>query len=242
MHPYRMQTLITQRGKEQIANVTQRNSIYQTIDSLRRAGLIAIRETSQANRRPERTIYEATEHGRLTLRSWVRTGLSTLAREYPEFPAVLATLYGVEGPADLAILIGARIEALKSRLISLERPVHGVPRLFLLEGEYMAAMVRAECKWLRAVAADLQSGRLEFPTQAEMLEIASNLGPPSANAVRKYARELQASSLTTRATQAQRKITLAESRGTDLATKKAYKHARVSKKQSARGKKSPPFR
>ena len=75
---------------------------------------------------------------------------------------MLATLYGVEGPADLAILLGARIEALKTRLTALERPVPGVPRIFLLEGEYMAAMVRAECKWLRGIAVDLQSGRLAF--------------------------------------------------------------------------------
>jgi hypothetical protein len=34
MHPYRMQALIKQRGKEQIANVAQRNSVYQTIAAL----------------------------------------------------------------------------------------------------------------------------------------------------------------------------------------------------------------
>src|SRR5258707_468254 len=89
MHPYRMQTLIKQRGKDLIANVAQRNSVYQTIDALRRGGLIAIRETSRQERRPERTIYEATEEGRRTLQSWVRIGLSTPAREFPEFQAAL---------------------------------------------------------------------------------------------------------------------------------------------------------
>jgi DNA-binding PadR family transcriptional regulator len=48
MHPYRIQTLIKERGKDQIANVAQRNSVYQTIAALRRAGLIAVRETSRA--------------------------------------------------------------------------------------------------------------------------------------------------------------------------------------------------
>src|SRR5438309_6989392 len=87
MHPYRMQTLIKERGKDQIANVAQRNSVYQTIDALRRAGLIAMRETEREERRPERTIYEATEEGRRTLRSWSNTALSTPAREFLEFPA-----------------------------------------------------------------------------------------------------------------------------------------------------------
>src|SRR4051794_20104541 len=95
MHPYRMQTLIEQRGKGQIANVAQRNSVYQTIGALERAGLIRARGTARDENRPERTIYEATEAGRRTLRDWVRGGLAAAAREFPEFPAVLATLYGV---------------------------------------------------------------------------------------------------------------------------------------------------
>src|ERR1700754_3282212 len=77
MHPYRMQTLIKQRGKEQIANVAQRNSVYQTIDALRRAGLIRIGETERNKRRPERAVYEASEAGRTALRHWVRTTLSS---------------------------------------------------------------------------------------------------------------------------------------------------------------------
>src|SRR5579862_4517755 len=77
MHPYRMQALIKQRGKDQIANVAQRNSVYQTIDALKRADLIAVRETSREERRPERTTYEATAAGREALRAWVRAGLAT---------------------------------------------------------------------------------------------------------------------------------------------------------------------
>src|SRR5579863_6293570 len=60
MHPYRMQTLIKQRGKDQVANVAQRNSVYQTIDALVSAGLIRVCGTAQEENRPERTIYEAT--------------------------------------------------------------------------------------------------------------------------------------------------------------------------------------
>jgi DNA-binding PadR family transcriptional regulator len=82
MHPYRMQALIKERGKDQVANVAQRNSIYQTIDALRRAGLIAVRETSRDERRPERTIYELTNQGQETLDRWLRTVLSKPAREF----------------------------------------------------------------------------------------------------------------------------------------------------------------
>src|ERR1700730_3131279 len=93
MHPYRMQTLIKQRGKDLVANVAQRNSVYQTIDALQRAGLIESRGTSREERRRERTVYEAAGEGRQALRSGVRRGLSTPAREFPEFPAALSTLY-----------------------------------------------------------------------------------------------------------------------------------------------------
>ena len=191
MHPYRMQTLIKQRGKDQIANVAQRNSVYQTIAALLRAGLIAVRETSRPDRHPERTVYEATETGRQALRTWVRTGLSTPAREFPEFPAVLSTLYAVEGADDLRALLETRLGALAPRLSDLERPWPQLPRLFLLEAEYAAAVLRAEIRWLRGVIADLTSGRLEFPSIEEVLRIGAEMGGPSEEAVRRAAEEMR---------------------------------------------------
>ncbi|MBN9135172.1 MAG: helix-turn-helix transcriptional regulator, partial [Phyllobacterium sp.] len=41
MHPYRMQQLIKERGKDEVINVTQRASLYQTVNRLEREGLIA---------------------------------------------------------------------------------------------------------------------------------------------------------------------------------------------------------
>ena len=191
MHPYRMQTLIKQRGKDRVANVSARNSVYQTIDALERAGLIAAGATSRDENRPERTTYEATAEGRAALRAWVRSGLATPAREFPEFPAVLSTLMGVTGPDDLASLLEARTAALVALLADLDKPVPGVPRLFLLEEEYMAATVRAEIAWLRAVVADLKKGRLKFPTEAEIRRIPRADGGPSAEAMDRIAAEIR---------------------------------------------------
>jgi DNA-binding PadR family transcriptional regulator len=161
MHPYRMQALIKERGKDQIANVAQRNSVYQTIAALSRAELITIRETSRDERWPERTVYEVTEEGRRTLRLWLRTVLSTPAREFPDFPAALSLVAGAE-PHEVRTLLETRIGALEMRLTELERPYPGLPRIFLLEAEYMAAVVRAEIQWLRGVTGDLRSGRLTW--------------------------------------------------------------------------------
>jgi DNA-binding PadR family transcriptional regulator len=194
MHPYQMQTLIKQRGKDQIANVAQRNSVYQTIDALRRAGLIAVRETSRQERRPERTVYEATEEGRQALRSWIRTGLSTPAREFPEFPAVLSTLYGVDGPDDMRALLATRVGALETRLADLDKPWPHLPRIFLIEAEYAAAIVRAEIKWLRGIVADLHSGRLSFPSEEEIRRIGAEMGAPSEEAIHRIAAERRGAS------------------------------------------------
>jgi DNA-binding PadR family transcriptional regulator len=173
MHPYRMQVLIKQRGKDQIANVAQRNSIYQTIDALERAGLIRARETERQERRPERTVYEITDEGRTTLLEWLRTVLSTPAREFPDFPAALS-LAAALGPDDLCARLEARIAALEARLAELETPYPHVPRLFLLESEYMAAVTRGELKWLRAVTADLRSKKLTW-NEAWMKKIAAEM-------------------------------------------------------------------
>lgn len=164
MHPYRMQALIKERGKDQIANVAQRNSVYQTIAALRRAGLIAVRETSREERRPERSVYEVTRDGRRMLKVWMRTVLSVPAREFPDFPAALSLVAGAE-PGEVRVLLEARTAVLEARLAELEQPVPGLPRVFLLENEYMAAVVRAEVAWLLAVIDDLRAGRLTWSAE-----------------------------------------------------------------------------
>lgn len=161
MHPYRMQTLIKARGKDLVANVAQRNSVYQTIDALRRAGLVEVRETSRDERRPERTIYQATALGRTTLKAWMQTILAAPAREFPDFPAALS-LVMILSPDEARTALEARVVARERRLRELEAPVPGVPRLFLLESEYLAALVRAELDWLRRIIADLRAGSLTW--------------------------------------------------------------------------------
>ncbi|HEY1958918.1 MAG TPA: PadR family transcriptional regulator [Polyangiaceae bacterium] len=186
MHPYRMQTLIKQRGKDHVANVAQRNSVYQTIDALERAGLIRVRETSREEHRPERTVYEATAEGRRALAAWLRTVLSTPAREFPDFPAALSLLDPTVVP-ELADLLEQRAGALAARLADAEKPVPGLPRLFLLEEEYMAAVLRAEVKWLRSVVAELRAGKIAFPTLEELRRIGP--GAPSEEAFERFAKK-----------------------------------------------------
>ncbi|MFI6508847.1 PadR family transcriptional regulator [Streptosporangium sp. NPDC050855] len=165
MHAYRMQQLIKERHKDDVVNVAQRNSVYQTIDRLLRDGLIAVRETLREENRPERTVYEPTETGLETLRAWMRTMLSTPAREFPEFPAALAFL-PVLPPDEVRAALDERLEALAAQLARLEGDlVEGaafLSRVFLVESEYQRAVLRAELDYVRELADDLRAGRITW--------------------------------------------------------------------------------
>jgi DNA-binding PadR family transcriptional regulator len=158
MHPYRMQQVIKERGQDQLVNVAQRNSVYQALDRLVRDGLARATATAREAGRPERTTYEITDEGAATFRRWLTDMLPTPAREFPEFPAALAFL-AILTPALVGDLLAARIEAQQDRLAAIhEQAPPGMPRLFLIEDEYRAAMLTAEIAWLRDVVADLESG------------------------------------------------------------------------------------
>jgi DNA-binding PadR family transcriptional regulator len=165
MHPYRMQQLIKERGKDQVINVRDRASIYQTIERLLREGLIAVAETARDERRPERTVYRLTEEGRETVCDWLREMLSTPGREFPAFPAALSFL-PLLTPEDALRQIEERALRLEGDLARLEAMLASagrtLPRLFLVEDEYRVAVLRAELAWVRALADDLRAGRLTW--------------------------------------------------------------------------------
>lgn len=134
MHPYLMQRLIKERGKDLVINVAQRASLYQTIQRLTREGLISARQTLRDERRPERTVYEITNAGRTTLFAWMRQVLSAPAIEYPEFPAAVSFL-ALLPPEDVLKQFEFRAAAIRETLAGLDRGLgeaaQTVPRLFL---------------------------------------------------------------------------------------------------------------
>ncbi|HWE46729.1 MAG TPA: PadR family transcriptional regulator [Caulobacteraceae bacterium] len=182
MHPYRMQRLIKERGKDEVINVAQRASLYQTIQRLYREGLIAARETIRDDRRPERTVYEITETGRAVALDWMREILSTPAREYPDFPAAISFL-PLLPPGDALRQLELRASAIEIELGSMDagmaQAAH-LPRLFLLESEYLRAMRVTELTWVKAVIEDLRGGRLTW-SDAWLREVAAQASPAPAN-------------------------------------------------------------
>jgi DNA-binding PadR family transcriptional regulator len=165
MHPYRMQQLIQERGKDQVINVRRRASLYQTINQLLKAGLIAVRETTRDESYPERTVYQLTGQGQRTAVAWLREMLSTPSDEFPEFPAAVS-LIPLLTPQDALSQLEQRAARLAGQLAAiddnLQQYAQELPRLFLLEGEVMRATLDAELKWVRGVIADLRSGELTW--------------------------------------------------------------------------------
>jgi DNA-binding PadR family transcriptional regulator len=166
MHAYRMQQLIKERHKDEVVNVAQRNSVYQTIDRLLRDGLLTIRETSREENRPERTVYELTDSGRDTLLEWMRTMVSTPSREFPEFPAALAFL-PVLSPSDAREALEQRIIALEAKLSTVETNLREggkfLPRLFQIEDEYQREVLKAELAYVRRLVSDLRDEEITWP-------------------------------------------------------------------------------
>jgi len=160
-----MQQLIKERHKDDVVNVTQRNSVYQTVQRLVRDGLVAVESTSRPGNRPERTTYRITSAGRTALRDWLTTMLSTPAREYPEFPAALAFLPSL-APGEVLVALTTRVVRLEDGLASLDSDLaEGSPFLprLLLETELQRELLAAELAYVRGLVDDLRAGRLAWP-------------------------------------------------------------------------------
>jgi DNA-binding PadR family transcriptional regulator len=166
LHPYGIQRLIRQWGKDKVVNVGQRTSLYRTIDRLTAAGLIGVRETERDQAYPERTVYEITDTGRAVAREWLLDMLATPKQEFPELPAALSHLLML-APEEIRDALERRSRTLSEALATLDAEMsaetgHGLPRITMLEAEYLRAVTAAELQWLRSVIDDLRSGNLTW--------------------------------------------------------------------------------
>ncbi|MHA6763553.1 PadR family transcriptional regulator [Streptacidiphilus sp. PAMC 29251] len=166
LHPYGVQRLIKQWGKDQVVNVSQRAGLYRTIDRLLSDGLIAVRETERDQQYPERTVYEITDAGRATTREWLLDMLATPKQEFPEFPAALSFILMLTPEESLDVL-SQRARILQQRLAGIEATIavetkHKLPRVTMLETDYQRAIAVAQLAWTDAVVDDLRSGKLSW--------------------------------------------------------------------------------
>ena len=170
LHPYGLQRLIQQWGKDQVVNVGQRASLYRTIDRLLAEDLIAVRATTRDQAYPERTEYEVTDLGRQVARDWLKAMLGTPRQEFPDFPAALSNLLLLT-PDELADALEQRLAVLDATAAELDASLaaeatRGLPRIAMLESEYLHVVTTAEQQWVRSVIADIRSGKVPWSADA----------------------------------------------------------------------------
>jgi DNA-binding PadR family transcriptional regulator len=165
LHPYAMQRLIKEWGKDRVVNVGQRANLYKTIRRLQEAGLVAVLQTERDSRYPERTVYELTGTGREAATEWIADMIAVPRNEFPQFPAALSFVM-LLGPDKTREALEQRAETLAAVLreidADLEQVPADLPRVTLMDDEYRRVMTAAELAWVTGVIRDLKAGTLTW--------------------------------------------------------------------------------
>jgi DNA-binding PadR family transcriptional regulator len=161
MHPYEVAHTLRTRGKHENMRLNY-GSLYSVVESLEKRGLIEAREPEQQGKRPPRTVYEITEAGSRELADWLAEILATPVKDYLAFEAGLSLMPALP-PDEVAGLLHQRADALTMRLgmLRAQQSIGLVPRLFLIETEYLEHLCAAELEFVQQLARDVESGDLE---------------------------------------------------------------------------------
>lgn len=164
MHPYEMAQTLRIRAKHESIRLNY-GSLYSVVESMEKRGLVEAVATTQEGRRPQRTVYGITEAGKVEMTEWLADLVAVPTKEYLQFEAALSLIHGL--PPDEAVqLLRQRADALELRLDQLEAASdsaekRGIPHLFLLENDYVIALLRTEVEFTRRLVADIESGEIE---------------------------------------------------------------------------------
>jgi len=166
MHPYEIKHLMRERRHDEVVKL-RGGSLYSTIERLQAEGLIVAAGTEREGRRPERTVYALTPAGEAELLGWLRESIARPVREFPEFGSMIAFLPHLM-PTEAVALLRERLVHLEEQERVHAQTMHDafwgpLPRMFRVHAEYAAAMRVAEIAWVRALAEDIESGRLSWP-------------------------------------------------------------------------------
>lgn len=174
MHPYQMRRLLKARHKDEILSL-RHGSLYHAIGRLERAGRIAVEATGREGKRPERTTYRITEAGEVDLLDALRKMIAVPRHEANDFMAAVSSLVHLK-PDEARLRLEERCGELEKMIAVREGALalvgERVPRIHLVESEYLLAMQRAELQWTRSLAKQIGSGELNWDVE-EVLRTAS---------------------------------------------------------------------
>src|SRR5215469_5195039 len=131
MHPYEIASTLRERHKDESIKLNY-GSLYSVVESLKGHALITDHETERQGNRPERTVYQITDAGRLELIDWLSELLCRPVKEFTRFEAGLSLL-PVLPPKDVVALLEERCRRLVVELEQFQTARklaagHGVPR------------------------------------------------------------------------------------------------------------------
>jgi len=167
MHPYEMYQLLVARSQDKTVKLRP-GTLYHAINWLESAGFVVATGTEREGNRPERTTYAISDAGREALRRSVVAMLTEPAEEFPEFTVAMGEAHNL--PRE--VVLGA----LRERVAFVEAECHrggvhldranarGLPRRFILGGEFALNRARADVAWLNSVIAQIESGELSWDT------------------------------------------------------------------------------
>jgi DNA-binding PadR family transcriptional regulator len=161
-YPYEMAQTLKARGKDQSVQINW-GSLYTVVRNLEKHGFIEAASTEREGRQPERTTYRITEAGRAELVDWLRELIGVPEDLPTPFETALAEA-AILSPAELVALLTRRLatldEANAAHQGDLATWVQRLPRLLLIESEYLLAMRIAQAGWVRGILAEITSGAL----------------------------------------------------------------------------------
>ena len=169
MHPHAIAATLRERELDRAFKVNP-GSLYDVVRGLERSGWIAAQQTVRVGGRPERTVYAHTDLGRAGFTAWLDELIREPAPEYPKFLSAV-TYLGALGPVRARDALAERAARLAERVAQNRRVWTDVvdtgraPRLFMIEVEYLQRLLDAELAWVREVIADIDAGRLTWPTE-----------------------------------------------------------------------------
>ena len=179
MHPYEMATTLRARHKDESIKLNF-GSLYTVVEALQRHGLIEAQETEREGRRPERTVFRITTTGSAELFDWLSELLSVPDKEYLRFEAGLSLLpvltpsQAVRASRDPLPAPRGGPRAASDGAVT-RSPQQGVPRLFVVEHEYMTALLEAELEWTRTAR---RRGEVEVARRHRAVAGLPRLGRP----------------------------------------------------------------
>lgn len=164
MHPYQMSSTLKERRKEDSIRLNF-GSLYSVVESLKKRGLVEVRQVLREGNRPERTVYGITAAGQELMTTWLSDLISTPVKEFPQFEAALSLMM-ILSPDGALSLLRQRLEQLRTNRDSATEMLReaeriGMPRVFGVEHEFELVLLEAELGYVESLVDELAGGQLD---------------------------------------------------------------------------------